>query len=856
MELVKGIPITTYCDQANLPIEQRLNLFMKVCDAVQHAHQKGVIHRDLKPNNVLVTVNDHGPVPKVIDFGVAKATQARLTDSTLFTGFHQLIGTPTYMSPEQAQFGSVDVDTRSDVYSLGVLLYELLTGTTPFDSKQLVNAAYEEMRRVIRDVEPPRPSTKLSTLESLPSVAARRRTEPRKLTAALHGELDWIVMRCLEKDRARRYETANSLCRDVERYLADEAVQARPPTPAYWLWKFARRNRLGVLTGLAVVAALCLGLIVASIGFSRSRRHARLAEQVAQFLKETLRAAGPSVARGRDATLLREVLDKTVVRIDQEMGGEPEAQGDLWYTLGVTYVDIGDYPRALPMFEHAVASYRLAFGEKDNPKLALALGRLGRAQSFVTRVSEGRANAERGLEMARACGDRETLAECLISVAWSLDSWGMLTTTNGPYLREALAIRRELGTDPVAVADCLRMLANVDDNADEQLQREALAIYREHLGPDDPRLAACLFSLGQELVHHRKFEEAASVMRETVDLYRKLFDARHPRQPVVLRFHVEALMYLGRWDEIDSVLRAAATKSPASVGGLATGVSAFRGEWNSMAARCAKAMEENPNDVWTARDFTIALLKLGRSNECERRCHQMLEISGQWKLAEAGQRLPIEDSDRFWRTVHTTEVALMLPAKGDDLLHACEVADALEFPAPGGWDHSPASVCKALAELRRGRFESAIQWSNHILTNPVEEEQRQSAAWFVQAMACANLGRRDAANSALAKGNELMNVVPREDYVVRWAEWEVAEELRREAAELFGIRQTQPATAPDRPVIPTKPFLMEFYPRPFRMNRQPNFRRCLHAKRSDLPAPRFPTRHACASPGDSWRADV
>jgi serine/threonine protein kinase/WD40 repeat protein len=296
MELVKGMPITKHCDERKLTPRQRLELFIPVCQAIQHAHQKGIIHRDIKPSNVLVAMFDDRAVPKVIDFGVAKATGQSLTEKTLMTGFGAVVGTAEYMSPEQANLNNMDIDTRSDIYSLGVLLYELLTGSTPVDRKSLGKAALLEILRIVREVEAPRPSAKLSTIDTLPSVAADRGTEPAKLSKLLKGELDWIVLKALEKDRARRYETTNGLVRDIQRYLADEVVEARPPSVAYRMRKVMRRYR----APLAAAGAFCLLLIMAAVVSSLLAVRATKAEREASQRADEVQEANVSLREARD----------------------------------------------------------------------------------------------------------------------------------------------------------------------------------------------------------------------------------------------------------------------------------------------------------------------------------------------------------------------------------------------------------------------------------------------------------------------------------------------------------------------------------------------------------------------------
>jgi serine/threonine protein kinase len=314
MEYVKGVPITEYCDATRLSVPERLNLFMKVCSAVQHAHQKGIIHRDLKPSNILVAPYDDKPVPKVIDFGLAKAMHQSLTERTLHTAHETVLGTPLYMSPEQAQLNNLDVDTRSDIYSLGVLLYELLTGTTPLEKKRFKEAAWDEIKRIIREEDPPRPSTRLSSTNTLPSLAAVRQTEPARLTKLVRGELDWIVMRALEKDRARRYETANGFAMDIQRYLAGEPVLAAPPSARYRLRKFVQKHRAALLTTSALTLLLLGGAATVFAVQSKANR-----DRAAEAADRAVREAGTTASVAEAVREARERVEEA-----WNLGDDPE----------------------------------------------------------------------------------------------------------------------------------------------------------------------------------------------------------------------------------------------------------------------------------------------------------------------------------------------------------------------------------------------------------------------------------------------------------------------------------------------------------------------------------------------------
>ena len=415
MDLVKGTPITEFCDQNQLSMEARLRLFMQVCAGVQHAHQKGIIHRDLKPSNVLVTLEQGQPVPKVIDFGIAKAMGEKLTKRTLFTRFEQLIGTPAYMSPEQAEWGGVDIDTRSDIYSLGALLYELLTGTTPFEKETLAHAALDEVRRMIREADPPRPSTRLQGLgQRLNEIAQRRHAEPSLLARLVRGDLDWIAMKALDKDRTRRYETANALARDVERHLDGELVVACPPSKTYRARKFIRRHRLGIASVVGMAMALVAGLAAALYGLHKAREETAVAEAISDFLRNGLLAqANPE--RGLDRELrLRDVVDRAAARIEGRFTNQPSVEAALRLTLGETYMSMAERQRAEAQLQRAVTLYTTGPAASARERLE--------AMRCLATVRDDREMLRRTVEEAQSVlgpDNRTTLAALSdLAVAW------------------------------------------------------------------------------------------------------------------------------------------------------------------------------------------------------------------------------------------------------------------------------------------------------------------------------------------------------------------------------------------------------------------------------------------------------
>lgn len=540
MELVKGIPITEYCDVQKLSTRERLAIFIDVCHAVQHAHQKSVIHRDLKPSNVLVMLQDNKPVPKVIDFGIAKALSQQLTERTLVTQVGEAVGTPAYMSPEQADPSALDVDTRTDIYSLGVLLYELLVGRLPVDPTEVGLAAFMG-RLASREANPARPSAKLATIGTAAGLAATyRRTDVKSLRRELQGDLDWIVMKALDPDRTRRYETVNGLAMDIERFLHDQPVDARPPSTMYRVARFARRHRSAVVAGALVVVALVIGLSVAAVGLVRARRaesvarrEAATAQQVAGFLTGLFTVSDPSEARGNTVTA-REILDRGADRIRVGLAGQPLVQAQMMHTIGIVYREMGLYTQAQPLLEQAVAT-RQALLAPDDPALqssVLELARLAQRQ--------GRFAVAESLYRATLASRERTLGPENPELSVVLNGLGGSVLTRGRYaeaeslLTRAVALRsRSTAPDDADFAGLLRNLGSaylVEGHyaqAEPVFQR-ALDMFRRVAGDDSPDVGRTLSNLGIVYYGLKRYDEAEQFYLRAEANLTKTLGADHP----------------------------------------------------------------------------------------------------------------------------------------------------------------------------------------------------------------------------------------------------------------------------------------------------------------------------------------
>jgi serine/threonine protein kinase/tetratricopeptide (TPR) repeat protein len=587
MELVKGTPITRYCDEHRLTLRQRLELFIPVCQALQHAHQKGIIHRDVKPSNVLVAPYDGTPVVKVIDFGVAKATGSPLTERTLYTEFGTVVGTLEYMSPEQAELNNQDIDTRSDVYSLGVLLYELLTGTTPLTADRLKKSALLELLRAIREEEPPRPSTRLTdSKESLPSISAQRQTEPAKLRQLLRSELDWIVMKALEKDRNRRYETANSFAQDVQRYLAGEPVQAVPPSATYRLRKFARKHRVALTTATMIALLLVAGVAVSTWQAVRAMQAEGEAQQAArQALEaqqaEAVRADGEKKAKEKaqaaaaaeqkalaqaqkrlaqlekgneilgsifadldirkvkageeplEAVLARRLV-KAAAQLEGESVGEPEAVAAMQDRLGTSLLSLGFAPEAIPLLEKARATRQAKLGP-DHPDTLLSMNNLALGYQAAKQLDKALPLFEETLRLskARLGPDHPDTVSSMGNLATAYQAADRMDKAL-PLLEKTLELRKaQLGPDHPATLGSMNNLGEgyrAAGRLDKALPlfEEALRLSRATQGSDHLHTLGVMNNLADAYRADGQLNKALPLSEEALKLSRAKLGPDHP----------------------------------------------------------------------------------------------------------------------------------------------------------------------------------------------------------------------------------------------------------------------------------------------------------------------------------------
>ena len=756
MEFVAGVPINEYCDENKLTTRERLELFVQVCHAIQHAHQKGIIHRDLKPSNILVTMFDGKPVPKVIDFGIAKAANQALTQKTLFTQTGALIGTPEYMSPEQAQTSGMDVDTRTDIYSLGVILYELLTGEVPFDAQALRSAGLEGMARIIKETEPAKPSTRLSLLQNQPPMpghtpedaAKKRHCDPRSLVRELRGDLDWITLKAMEKDRTRRYDTAVGLAMDVKRYLENEPIYARPPSTLYRLRKIIRKHRVGFAAAVAVLLALMLGVTGTTLGMLRAR------------------AATAEARIDRN----RAIEAERIAKEQRSVAMENEAMAD--HNLGRMLQMKGDLATAEPLMRRSLAIFQQLRGPQHQ-------------------------------DVANALGE----------LAWLLQSKGDLKAAETAY-RDSLEMYQRLSgeQDPHVARAYERLgaflIAAGQSEAAEPLLRHSIEIYRSSTSADQG-MASALGDLGMLLQRKGNLDAAEPLLRESMELWQKV-----PGYESFVAYDIAAIaqslwqIHERRGDKAGSLpfvrqyliiqsahisMGLAASPNDTSFLRSRAYLAAELGRFQQFVADTDKLIALNPDDHMLYMQSACAHLYIGDGAGYRDLCGRML------KRFSRSTEAPIHD--------RIAKTCLAAPDAVKELAPVLEMARANVKPDAGDSNTPRLSVrdlaglfrlCAGMAEYRAGQFKAALDDLDESTESRVPIEPQATTVLF-RAMARFRLNQQDEAQRDLERAHEILKRIPGEgadviEFATTIQDWLICQVARREADSLIRGKNVQPTT--------------------------------------------------------------